>query len=58
MVLWILDTGEGMGHRHALSGLEGEMDKRPITLDQDKPEVRRKRLDRWQPDPVAQERIG
>lgn len=58
MVLWILGTGEGMGHRHALSGLEGEMDKRPITLDQDKPEVRRKRLDKWQPDPVAQERIG
>ena len=58
MVLWILGTGEGMGHRHALSGLEGEMDKRPIILDQDKPEVRRKRLDKWQPDPVVQERIG
>lgn len=48
-----MGTGEGMGHRHALSGLEGEMDKRPITLDQDKPEVRRKGLDKWQPDPVA-----
>lgn len=47
-----------MDYRHALSGLEGEMDKRPITLEQDKPEVRSKRLDKWQPDPVAQKRMG
>lgn len=31
-VLQILGTGERMDHRRALSGLEGEMDKRPITL--------------------------
>lgn len=35
-----------------------EMDKRPITLEQDKPEVRSKCLDKWQPDPVVQESIG
>lgn len=57
-MLWILGTGERMDHRHALSGLEGEMDKRPITLEQDKPEVRTKCLDKWQPDPVVQESIG
>ena len=32
--------------------------KQYITLEQDKPEVRSKRLDKWQPDPVAQKRMG
>ncbi|KAB0400356.1 hypothetical protein E2I00_010452 [Balaenoptera physalus] len=50
--------GQEMDQRHAVSGLEGELDKRPVTLEQDKPEGANDWLSGSLTQKVAQERRG